>query len=656
MISPTDFDWLPEFENWSAQAKAIAAQPSVSWSDLTTLANARLDFTRTNRLDDILRRRVPEPPAELTTKAIRLALLGSSTLLHLHAGSRVGGLRRGLWIDTYENDYGQYFQELLDPNSALRRFKPTAVLFAFDAQHLTASANAAMKASDAKAAREAICAKVRECWRIARDALGCQVIQQTLLPTSPLVLGANEHRLPGSRAAMIDWINSWLREVADDAGVDLLALDARAGQDGLLSWHDPALWHRSKQEVSPRAAPMYGDLVARILAAKAGRSYKCLVLDLDNTLWGGVIGDDGLDGIVIGQGSPLGEAYLAVQHYARELSRRGVILAVCSKNDEVNALEPFEKHQEMLLKRSDIACFKANWNDKVQNLRTIADEINIGLDSVVFLDDNPFERSLVRRELPMVAVPEVGEDPSYFSHLLARAGYFEGLAVTSEDLNRSQQYQANVSRDALKAASADLPSYLRSLDMELLWQRFDELGLQRVVQLINKTNQFNLTTQRYDEAAVRAVMNDPKAVGLQLRLLDRFGDNGIIAIVIGRAEGDDFLIDTWLMSCRVLGRQVEATTLNLIAEQARALGVKRLVGTYRPTKKNGMVKDHYAKLGFTLVELTEDGSSRNLLNLQQFQYAETAIAVRNVETSIPAGSPFSGDAPSVRRAAAHLAS
>ncbi len=214
--------------------------------------------------------------------------------------------------------------------------------------------------------------------------------------------------------------------MAEAEGVDILALDDRAARDGIGKWHDPALWHRSKQEVSPAAGPLYGDLVGRWLAAKQGRSFKCLVMDLDNTLWGGVIGDDGLEGIALGQGSPLGEAYTAFQEYARELSRRGVILAVCSKNDEANALEPFEKHPDMVLKRGDIASFVANWQNKADNLRAIAQELNIGLDALCFIDDNPFERNLVRQELPMVAVPEVSDDPTGYPVALADGGYFEG--------------------------------------------------------------------------------------------------------------------------------------------------------------------------------------------------------------------------------------
>jgi FkbH-like protein len=388
------------------------------------------------------------------------------------------------------------------------------------------------------------------------------------------------------------------------------------------------LWHSSKQEVAPAAAPVYGDLVGRLLAAKQGLSAKCLVLDLDNTLWGGVIGDDGLEGIVLGQGSATGEAYVAVQEYAREQARRGVILAVCSKNDEAIAREPFEKHPDMVLKISDIACFVANWQDKAANLRHIAERLNIGIDSLVFLDDNPFERTLIRQELPMVAVPEVSEDAALYPYTLADAGYFESTMVTDEDRERSAQSQGNTQRETLRESSTDMDSYLRSLEMTLIWRRFDQIGLQRTVQLINKTNQFNLMTRRYTDIDVQEIMNDPNAVGLQLRLTDRFGDNGIIGIVIGRLQDDgQMLIDTWLMSCRVLGRQVEQATLNLLVATAKSLGAHSLIGEYRPTPKNKMVEAHYQKLGFEMLKDQSDGTSRSVLDFCRFSATPTFITV-----------------------------
>jgi FkbH-like protein len=619
---------LPTIPDWRQRLRALPGAPDSAWDSAVALANARLNFVLTNALDETLRRVLPAGPAALPTKKVRLAVLGSCTLTHLLPGIRVAGLRRGIWIDTYENDYGQYLQDLSDSQSALYDFQPTAILLALDAYHMTAGVTAGMDATSADAALDEMKGRIGEAWRLAREAFRCPIIQQAILPVHPPLLGNNEHRLPGSRAWFVTRLNIAIRAMAEQEGVDVLALDERAVRDGIGKWHDTALWHRSKQEIAPPAGPLYGDLVGRWLAAKQGRSAKCLVMDLDNTLWGGVIGDDGLEGIALGQGSPIGEAYAAFQDYARELSRRGVILAVCSKNDEANALEPFDKHPDMVLRRGDIASFVANWQNKADNIRTIAQELNIGLDALCFIDDNPFERNLVRQELPMVAVPEVSDDPTGYPVALADAGYFEGLAVTDEDRERTSQYQGNKARDALKAAVTDLPSYLRGLEMQLIWKRFDRIGLQRIVQLINKSNQFNLTTRRYTDEDVLAVMADPHAFGLQLRLTDRFGDNGIIAIIIGRLlDNKDLAIDTWLMSCRVLGRQVEPTTLNLIAQQASKLGAKRLIGEYIPTKKNAMVKDHYAKLGFTVMEADPAGGNRNVLDLAAFRPAETFIHV-----------------------------
>ena len=633
MANAPSLRWLPPSPTFRAQLKAIPGLPmETAWESLVALANTRLDFIATNALDQVTRRVFAESaPPGLSTKPVRLALLGSSTLAHLHAAIRVAGVRRGIWITTYENDYGQYLQELMDSGSALHAFAPTEILLAFDAHHLVQGLHVGMDGEAAEATLQEVLGRITQCWQLARGTLGCAVQQQTALNVMPALMGNNEQRLPGGPRALLARLNEAMRPAADAHGVDLLAIDDRVAIDGLDAWHDPALWHRSKQEVALPAAPFYGDLVGRLVAARQGRSAKCLVLDLDNTLWGGVIGDDGLDGIVIGQGSPLGEGFSAVQDYARDLSRRGVILAVCSKNDEANALEPFESHPDMVLKRADIASFQANWSDKATNIRAIAQDLNIGLDSLVFLDDNPFERSLVRQELPMVAVPEVEDDPALVPRLLADAGYFEGLAITAEDRERTGQYQSNRARASLMASATDLDGYLAGLEMQLTWRRFDSVGLQRIVQLINKTNQFNLTTKRHTEASILEVMNDPNSFGLQLRLLDRFGDNGIIAIVIGRKNADgpggDVLVDTWLMSCRVLGRQVEPATLNLLAKEALRVGGTRLVGQYLPTKKNGMVRDHYAKLGFTVTEEAADGTSLSILDLDRFVPTETFITV-----------------------------
>ena len=553
--------------------------------------------------------------------------MGSCTVDHLLPGIRIAGLRRGLHVTTLKTDYGQYVEPLLVPDSALRAQKPDVVLLGLDARHIASGLPPAASPADAEAHLDRLFARLDSVWRAA-SSMGAAVIQQMALPVFPSLLGEAEHKMPGAPATLIAAFNERLRREATAASVLVLSIDRHVGQDGLSAWYDPTLWHRAKQEIHPAMGPMYGELVGRILAARQGRSAKCLVLDLDNTVWGGVIGDDGVEGIVLGQGSALGEAYIAFQQYAKALSQRGIILAVCSKNDEANAIAGFDKHPEMVLRRSDIACFVANWSDKAHNLRAIAKTLNIGINSLVFADDNPAERAIIRRELPMVAVPELPEDPAHYAAVIAASGYFEAIALTGEDLERSGQYQQNIRRASLASSVTDMEGYLRALKMVGQWSPFQPVDRARIVQLINKTNQFNLTTRRYSETEVQAAMADADIVTLQLRLLDQFGDNGIIAVAVLRpVEGVErtLEVDTWLMSCRVLKRGVEGAMLNLLVKQAEALGVQVLRGRYRPSAKNGMVANHYAQLGFTLIG-TEGDETLWQLDLDAFQ-----PAIHNIE-------------------------
>ena len=623
-----DLTWLPLLPDWKTSLDAARQEPPhAAFSSFVRLANSRLDFVRAGQLDKAVVRYREQWGAPADLPVVRLALLGSSTLAHLLAGIRLGALRRGFLLDVYIGAYGQYRQELADPTSALYRFEPQIVCFAFDAAHLVPAGTPDVVDTVADTI-----AGLQHCWKIAQESLGCTVIQQTALPRFPAVMGNNEDRLRTSQASLVLQLNQVMREKARESHVALLSLDIWAAESGIASWFEPSLWYTAKQEVHPRASVLYGDQMGRLIAALRGRSAKCLVLDLDNTLWGGVIGDDGVEGIALGQGSPAGEAFLAFQHYVRQLAARGIILAVCSKNDHANAVAPFETHPEMVLRTGDIACFVANWQDKATNLRHIAQSLNIGLDALVFVDDNPAERRLIRSELPMVAVPELPEDPESYVSCLASAGYFEAVNITDEDRERTDLYRANVSREALRQTSTDLGSYLRGLEMVLIPTSFNELGFKRIVQLIGKTNQFNLTTQRYTDADVRTIMRNPSALTLQLRLTDIHGDNGMIGIVVGfRTEDGTLRIDNWLMSCRVLGREVEAATLNILCARAVAMGCTRLLGIYRPSAKNEMVREHYGRLGFTLSESMDDGVTHWLLPLQNFTEKPTHVHVMEGE-------------------------
>ena len=620
-------NWLPTHENWLANLASLeAAEPEEMWMRLVELAKHRLDLPCVTQLDARLRKNSSAAFDSSTNKSLRLAVLGSSTTAHLLPSLRVAALRRGCLLQTFSNGYGQYRQELMDRESDLYRFFPDVVLFCLDARHVMGFC----EGRDARDAAQTTVNELTEIWRIARDAFGCQIIQQAVAPIYPPLLGGNEHRLEDSQSWRVAVLNQTLRSRAEETGTDVLALDtAMMRRGGVSRWHDPRLWYRAKQEIHPAAAPFYADLVMRLVAARRGWSFKCVVLDLDNTLWGGVVGERGLDGITIGQNSPEGEAFVDFQAYLLALARRGVILAVCSKNDEAMALLPFERHPEMLIRRSDLAAFIANWTDKAQNLRELAQRLNLGLDAMVFVDDSPFERGVVRRELPMVAVPELPDDPVGYAECIADAGYFESISVTSEDLQRADLYRSNLKREELRSATTDLGSYLQSLDMKLVARSFAAPDASRIVQLINKTNQFNLTTKRYTDKEISFLIEKRAALTLQFRLRDRFGDNGIVAIIIAERDGgsprDALSITTWLMSCRVLGRQLEEACMNALALAARRKGIKVLRGVYIESERNQMVKDLYTRLGFK--PICPDSRERREWILELFDYSPFATTI-----------------------------
>ncbi|MFC3125348.1 HAD-IIIC family phosphatase [Pseudoroseomonas globiformis] len=596
--------WLPTHPELGAAITAARKLPEAParLAEAVRLAGFRRDFTATGRIDKLAQAARQEGAAGGLTP-LRLAILASHTVDHLVPAVRVGGLGRRVALDVHVAPYGQYRQALLGEDPMLAEFAPQLILLALDA--MDSRIELPLDAGDADVAG-AVAARIEELralWRRAKARYGAQVVQQTLVAAEPQLFGSFEALVPASPYAVTERLNTAIRAAAREEGVLLLDIAWQAARAGLAAgFADPVRWHQAKQVVSPVLAPFYGEALAAICGAVAGTARKCLVLDLDNTLWGGVIGDDGLDGIKLGQGNATGEAFLAMQRYAAALGRRGIILAVCSKNTEAVAEDAFANHPEMALKRGDIACFVANWNDKAGNLRHIAKTLNIGLDSLVFVDDNPAEREIIRRELPEVAVPELPEDVANYPEIIAAAAYFETATFTADDAARGRSYALNAERAAALEQATDLAGYLRSLAMTMVAKPVDSGDLPRATQLINKTNQFNLTTRRYTEADTQRFASDPDSVMLSLRLRDRFGDNGLISVIIARPDPalapGEMLIDTWLMSCRVLGRQVEEATLGVLAEQAARRGATALVGEYRPSAKNGMVAGHYEKLGF----------------------------------------------------------
>jgi FkbH-like protein len=454
------------------------------------------------------------------------------------------------------------------------------------------------------------------------ERTGAPVIVPTL-PTPPTMLfGSFDRQSQAALASRVAALNVGIVELAGQSGVLLLDLATLADTVGREQWFDDRYHYLYKLPVAAAAVPLYADWLARLIAAVRGRSRKCLVLDLDNTCWGGVIGDDGIEGIRVGPGSAEGEAFAAVQRYALDLKARGIILAVSSKNEDATARRAFREHPGMLLRETDIAVFQANWQDKPSNIEAIARSLNIGLDAIVLLDDNAAERAQVRAALPMVAVPELPSDAALYPAILSAAGYFEALSFSDEDRGRAATYAADALRAEVLGKSRDLGDYLQSLDMQISFAPFDALNRARIAQLINKSNQFNLTTRRYTEAEVEAFERDPAVFTLQVRLRDRFSDFGMIGVIIARsapAARPAWEIDSWLMSCRVLGRRVEQAMLGKLVEAAREAGVDELRGQYIPTEKNKMVAQHFPALGFA--EIADDGCEGHMfaLSVADFQ-------------------------------------
>jgi FkbH-like protein len=615
--------WLPIPGDFRADLRAALDQPQPTdgCERLSALAAHRLGFLETVQVDKALARlNLKEAPG---FQPVKLAILSSSTVDHLPPAIRVAGLRRKLLIEVHNGVYGQYRQDLLDPTSGLHRFKPQAVLFSLTAREAIVSVPLTATTAEVDGAIGRFIAELRPLWRKGRE-IGAAVIQQTFIDVTEPLFGNYDRMVPGAPAAVVARLNDRLCEAATEDGVLLLDVARASQRDGIDAWFDVGRWLQGKLEIAPQAAPLYGDLVARILAAQRGLSKKCLVLDLDNTLWGGVIGDDGLDGIVLGEGSGAGEAHLALQRYAKQLKERGIILAVCSKNDAKIAEAAFGDHPEMVLRREDIAAFQANWDDKAQNLKAIAARLNIGVDSLVFVDDNPIERARVRQSLPAVAVPEMPDDPAHYVRCLADAGYFEAVAFTADDRSRAGQYAANAEREALLGTAESMEEFLRGLNMTAVYGPFTAVDHARVVQLINKTNQFNTTTRRYTSEEITRIMDEPGALTLQFRLADRLGDNGLVSTMILRPKPEDdetLEIENWVMSCRVFGRELEFQAMNIAVEAARERGARALVANYIPTAKNDVISKLFPSLGFTEVDQPSPGNGATRWRLDLADYA-----------------------------------
>ncbi len=528
----------------------------------------------------------------------RVAVLSSYTtqevvgLLELHL------VRDGFAPVFWQADYNRYFEDAVLSPEDLMAFDPDVVLILTSSQALQ---NRPPLTANSEALHGAVASELqrfRTIWDSLLARTRAVLIQTNTEPLEEIPLGNLDAVIPGGSARFAWGLNeAFAQEAQRESRLviqDLASVVSRVGAD---RYFDPLRYHRYKIPATSEGSLALAQSLAAQFRAIYGRSKKCLVLDLDNTLWGGVIGDDGLEGIRIGKETPEGEAYSRFQAYCLRLHARGVLLAVCSKNQEEAARKGFA-HPDTLLRLEHFAAFRANWEPKSENIAGIARELNLGLDSFVFVDDNPAERAIVSAQLPTVAVPDVGSDVTQFIAVLEQERYFETISLSREDLKRTRLYQANAERTAGTARFATYGEYLDSLHMKAEIGPFKPVYLERISQLINKTNQFNLTTRRYTQAEVGAMAGDPAYITLYGRLEDDFGDNGLVSVIIGSVNDGRLDLDTWLMSCRVLKRDMELAMLDALVERAGARGISRLRGLFLPTEKNGMVADHYAKLGF----------------------------------------------------------
>ena len=565
-------------------------------------------------------------------RPIRLAVLGGSTtnefvdLLEIHL------LDAGFAPIIRQSEYGQFYEEAVHNVAELKAFAPDIVYLHTSCRNVLATPSIAATEDELAVVVEEEVGRYRQIWSSLQTELTCQIIQNNFELPQHNLLGNLDAVVAGGSARYYLALNAaFAQEAARNPRLVLQDVLSLSAQLGLINWFDSQRWFSYKLLLTVEANLLLARSLTSLVRATFGLSRKVLVLDLDNTIWGGVIGDDGVDRIQIGKETPIAEAFTAFQEYCLKLRERGVLLAVCSKNDDENARSGF-RHPDSVLKLEHISAFRANWDPKPENIMSLAQELNLGTDSFVFADDNPAERAIVEANVPGIAVPQLGSNPADYISILQAGRYFESVSLSQDDMARAAQYAGNSQRAAAQTAFANYGEYLDSLEMVAEIERFRPIYLDRITQLTNKTNQFNLTTRRYTLAEMEGIQADPAYIGIYGRLADRFGDNGLVSVVLGRRNGSELCLDLWLMSCRVLKRDMELAMLDSLMNEARIADVQRIIGVYIPTKKNAMVADFYERIGFERVSIASDGITTYKIDVLGYKSQNTHI--RTKETSV----------------------
>lgn len=564
----------------------------------------------------------------LDLPSIKMALVGDTATQFLTTALKGMGVERGLNINLFEAEYNQVERQFMDPTSELFEFDADIIVL-FQSTHklgehhsLLPVERQASLADDRLTFITSICGN--------QNLSNKKIIYFNYPEIEDTVFGSYANKVISSLSYQVRKLNFELMNLAQQFPnlfiCDIAGLQNKLGRDMMFATN---VYVSTEMVLSVDALPYVASRVMDIVCAIKGQFKKCLILDLDNTVWGGVVGDDGLEGIQLGHGLGIGKAFTEFQMWVKKLKQRGIIICVASKNNEEIAKEPFEKHPDMILKLDDIAVFQANWETKVDNIRTIQSILNIGFDSMVFLDDNPFERNIVRENIPGITVPELPEDPGDYLEYLYSLNLFETANYSNADKDRTKQYQVEAKRVSLSRTFTNEADFLKSLNMISTVSGFTKFNTPRVAQLSQRSNQFNLRTIRYTEADITAMADNPDVIDLSFTLEDKFGDNGLIAVIIMKKWNEESLfVDTWFMSCRVLKRGMENFTLNTMVERAKVAGYKKIIGEYLPTPKNKMVENHYSSLGFSKIE--GKTTAQYVLDLDKYMSKECYIEAKEV--------------------------
>ncbi len=541
---------------------------------------------------------------------LRIAVLGGFTTDDIVKILELFLLDNGIKPEFYESEYNRFYEDAMFENPELQEFKPELIFICTCIRNIHSFPDISDTKESAKEKLESEYGRFEALWNRIGEVYGCPVIQDNF--EYPLI------RLMGNRDAwdfrgkvnFVTALNARFNEYAlSHDSFYILDINYISALYGLESWADPFYWHMYKYALSVKAVPYFAFNLSNIIKSMMGRNKKALSLDLDNTLWGGVIGDDGEDNIEIGQETSLGQVYSEFQGYLKDLSSLGVLLTLNSKNEEETALKGLSR-PDSVLKAEDFAAKRINWLPKSENLKSTAKELSLLPESFVFVDDNPAEREIVRANGGGASVPEMGERPEYYPDIIDRSGFFEVTNMTEDDIKRNKMYRANLKRKESLSLFTDYGEYLRSLEMKGEIGAFIPAYMSRIAQLTNKSNQFNLTTKRYTQSEIEEAEASPDLITIYGKLTDKFGDNGVVSVVIGRIKGEECHVELWIMSCRVLKRDMEYAMMDALVDKCREKGVKRIIGYYYPTAKNAMVKDFYALQGFDKLDSDDMGNTR----------------------------------------------